>query len=163
MQNCDKYNWIGGSREKVTKRGEGNGTWVMAHFTAAGFTFQSSLRNSGVNKLKLSRPPEILPMHEAMQRWRLEGAGGGEAVPCVGEMEGKSPQRSLSGVRTMLKPQMAACEDYANKARGRWLSARHFPGNVWGFSPPFYWHRSVYGANHTAPCGCGSEDVKKNQ
>lgn len=43
----------------------------------------------------------------------------GEAVPCVGEVEGESPESSLSGVRTMLKPQMAACEDYANKAGGR--------------------------------------------
>lgn len=50
----------------------------MAHFTAAGFTFQPSLRNSGVNKLKLSRPPEILPVHEGMQRWWLAGAGRGE-------------------------------------------------------------------------------------
>lgn len=91
----------------------------MAHFTAAGFTFQPRLRNSALNKLKLSRPPEILPMHGGMQR-RWRGAGRGEAaVPCAGEMEGKSPERSLSGVRTMLKPQMAACEDYANKARGR--------------------------------------------
>lgn len=48
----------------------------------------------------------------------MEGSGKA-VVPCVGEMEGKSIERSLSGVRTMLKPQMAACEDYANKARGR--------------------------------------------
>lgn len=60
----------------------------MAHFTVAGFTFQSSPRNSGLNKLKLSRPPEILLMHEGIQRWRRKG--GGKAVPCVGEMEGKA-------------------------------------------------------------------------
>lgn len=92
----------------------------MSHFTAAGFTFQPRLRNSGLNKLELSRPPEILLMHGGMQRrWRGVVRGVGGAVPRVGETEGKSPERSLSGVRTMLKPQMAACEDYANRARGR--------------------------------------------
>lgn len=84
----------------------------MAHFTAAGSTFQSSLRNSGLNKLKLSRPPE-------MKGYSGGGEGGREgSTLCWGD-GGESPARSLSGVRTMLKPQMAACEDYANKAKGR--------------------------------------------
>lgn len=89
----------------------------MAHFTAAGFTFQPSLGNSGLNKLKQSRPPEILLMHEGIQRWRGRGGREGSTL-CWGD-GGESPARSLSGVRTMLKPQMAACEDYANKAKGR--------------------------------------------
>lgn len=50
-------------------------------------------------------------------------SGGGEreeegSTLCWGD-GGESLARSLSGVRTMLKPQMAACEDYANKAKGR--------------------------------------------
>lgn len=80
----------------------------MAHFIMAGFTFQLTLRTTGLNELKLSRPPEILSSHEMR-----------EAVPFVGEMEGKPQKRSPCGVRTMLKLQMAACEDYAKKAKSR--------------------------------------------
>lgn len=60
----------------------------MAHFTAAGFTFQPRLRNSALNKLKLSRPPEILPMHGGMRRrWRGAGRGerGGSSTLCWGD------------------------------------------------------------------------------
>lgn len=88
----------------------------MAHFTAAGFTSQTTLRTTGVNELKLSRPPEMLSQHDGIQRWREEER---EAVPCVGETRGKPPERSLCGVRTMLKLQMAACEDYAKKKKSR--------------------------------------------
>lgn len=59
----------------------------MAHFTAAGFTFQSSLRNSGVNKLKLSRPPEILLMREGIRRWRRREEG--RQYPVLGRRRGK--------------------------------------------------------------------------
>lgn len=60
----------------------------------------------------------------ALTAWRdtvMEGRGEGGSALCWGDM-GKTPERSSCGVRTMLKLQMAACEDYAKKAKSRWLS-----------------------------------------
>ena len=85
------------------------------------FTSRSTLRTIGLDELKPGRPPEIL----SLQWWRGEDR---ETVPPVMETEGKTPERSLCGVRTMLKLQMAACEDYAKKGKKAddWAQRTHF-------------------------------------
>ena len=57
----------------------------------------------------------MISPHEGIKRW---GEEEWEAVPCAGEM-GKTPERSLCGVRSMLKLVMAACDDYAKRAKSR--------------------------------------------
>lgn len=42
-------------------------------------------------------------------------------MPCVGDV-GKTPERSLRGVRTTLNLQMAVCKHYAERANSRCLS-----------------------------------------
>lgn len=55
----------------------------MAHFIIAGFTFQSTPETTGLNELKLSRPPEILSLHDMIE--------GGSAL-CWGD-GGKTPEK----------------------------------------------------------------------
>ena len=104
------------------------------------FTSRSTLRTTGLDELKPGRPPEVL----SLQWWR--GAGP-ETVPPVMETGGK-PQRSLCGVRTMLKLQMAACEDYAKKGKKQMNEhSEHtffqgFRGNI--FSPPLFFMPSIH-------------------
>lgn len=77
-------------------------------------------RSWSVNAWKPNKPAEKLAMREGMERWEEEEEEE-EAVPWVGGRWGKTPERSWCGVRTVLKLQMAACEEEGEKQRTRFV------------------------------------------
>lgn len=70
------------------------------------------------NKVEQTSRDDLPPWGDAVMEGRGEER---EAVPCVRDV-GKTPERSLRGVRTTLNLQMAACKHYAEEAQGGCLS-----------------------------------------